>query len=528
MAEAQAEQTYTLSAEHVAEMLRAIRECSPDGYQCFYELVLNRVPPRHVMRWIERIFEAWKAGRPILNEAFRGSTKTTAVTQILASYLIGLFPEKTGMIVQVGDEIAKDNADQIAGIIQHNPGWRVAFAHVVPDEAKGWGDKGYWVKRTDVDYGDWTRLRTAADPTFVGYGYTSDAIIGKHPSNFLFIDDILNEDNTRSARELAHVKSVYSGTIWPTRDPNDPLTVMSFTPWNDNDVYADAKRTGMFEQMLTPVYVRTVNDKTGEAVWGEAVWPEVMGREKVEKKRQEDITGGVEFARMYLLDLTARAKRVYKYQLYPAHLMNPQWTMTGGCDFAEADDPAKRDGGHSHYALAYLAETPEAFVVVYDGVLEQWSQAEGEQAIRNAQTIFPVWRYTVIEGDGKGETFYNMLYRQPGMKVMCVKTGGKNKAERQVKGLGPWLESGRLRVSSGESPFLDKLRDFMNKYPAVDIHHPGWDAMDAVLTGARGMPHLATVTADGTRPDNPYGARKKRENPVAAFGRMASFEPDQE
>lgn len=143
MSDATAEQTIVLTAEHVAQMLGVIRECSPDGYECFYELVLNRVPPRHVMRWIRQIFKSWKAGRPILNEAFRGSTKTTAVTQILGSYLIGLFPEKTGLIIQVGDEIAKDNADQIAGIIKHNPGWKVAFGNVVPDEEKGWGDKGY-------------------------------------------------------------------------------------------------------------------------------------------------------------------------------------------------------------------------------------------------------------------------------------------------------------------------------------------------------------------------------------------------
>ena len=508
MSEAQAEQTITLSAEQVGQMLGVIRECSPDGYECFYELILNKVPPRHVMEWIGEIFKSWRAGRSVLNEAFRGSTKTTAVTQILGSYLIGLFPEKTGLIVQVGDEIAKDNADQIAGIIKHNPGWKVAFGNIVPDEAKGWGDKGYWVKRTDIDYGEWTRLKADKDPTFVAYGYTSDAIVGKHPSNFLFIDDIHNEDNTRSAREMAHVKSIYSGTIWMTRNPNYPLTVISFTPWNDNDLYSDVKRTGTFDHILTPVY-----DKAGEPVW-----PEEMPRERIEKQRQEDITGGVEFARMLMLDLTARAKRVYKYQLYPAHLMNPQWPITGGCDFAEADDPRQRDAGHSHYALAYLAETPEGFVVVYDGVLEQWSQAEGEQAIRNAQTIFPGWRYTVIEGDGKGETFYNMLYRQPGMKVMCVKTGGKNKAERQVNSLGPWLESGRLRVSSGKSKFLDALRNFMNKYPAVGMHDPGWDAMDAVLTAARGMPHLATAVVDGTRPDNPYSPKLKRENPVSSFG----------
>ena len=509
----------------VDDVLARVREVvrgglSVEGYEFFYELVLNKPVPKHVSGWVRDVIAAWRAGKPLLAEAFRGSTKTTAITQILGAYLIGLEPHKTGLVVQAGDDIARDNAKNVATIIEHNPGWRALFSEVVPDKQMGWGDEGYWVKRTDMDYGDWTRLRADKDPTFVGYGYTSSAIIGKHPSNFLFIDDILNEENTRSGREQDHVKRVYSGTIWPTRDPGNPLTVVSFTPWTDNDVYADAKRTGMYAAVRTPVYTEAGGTPPGVA--GAPVWPEMMPRDKVEQKRKEDITGGVEFARMYLLDLTAMAKRVFKYHLYPAHLINTSWPMGGGVDFAEANNPMQRDSGHSHFAMAYLAKLPEGGAVVFDGVLEQWSQAEGENAVVRGQAMFPNWSQSVIEGDGKGETFFNMLYQKPEMKVYMLKSGGKSKADRLVNGLGPWLESGRLRVSSGESKFLDKLRDFMNKYPAVDKHHPGWDAMDSVYWAARGMPEVLVMPkAEGAAPSI-WGeaAKAKHSSPFSEFGKQ--------
>ena len=50
----------------------------------------------------------------------------------------------------------------------------------------------------------------------LGLGYKSRAIIGKHPTGVLLIDDIHDENNTRSGRELEMVRQVLAGTILPT------------------------------------------------------------------------------------------------------------------------------------------------------------------------------------------------------------------------------------------------------------------------------------------------------------------------
>src|SRR5690606_16370596 len=95
--------------------------------------------------------------------------------------------------------------------------------------------------------------------------------------------------------------------------------------------------------------------------------------------RLSDITAGKsEYPRMYLLDLTAGANRVYQFQTYPADLINHGWPMVGGVDYASVADPTKRSPEQSHFALAYVAKTPENTAVVVDGALEQCSQAEAE------------------------------------------------------------------------------------------------------------------------------------------------------
>lgn len=496
-----------LDSRLIPAIQQVVREDSPDGFLAFYRLVLNRKPPAHVKEWVRAIFEAREARQDIALEAFRGSTKTT-VLLALCAYWHGLYPHKTGMIIQSGDDAAKDSSNFFKKLIESNAAWKICFPGVVPDKETGWGEGGYWLKREDMDYSEFIRMRTSKDPTFVAYGYTSGAIVGKHPSLYILVDDILNEENTRSSREHEHVEKVFNGTIMPTRTL-ETFSMLAFTPWFDGDLYRKAVQTGAYRHVFTNVY--------GKGTTGTSIWPEGMPDEEIKRREKQDTTGGVEFARMYLLDLTARTRRIFKYQSYPAHLVNTSWPMVGGCDYADAPDPTRRHNTSSHFALAYVAKLPEGGAVVYDGVVEQWTQAESEGSIARAQAMFPNWEHTVIETDGKGLTFYNMLYRRPEMKIYPIKTGGRSKASRLVNELGPWLESGRIRISDADTPFLNAARNFMNKYPTVEEHDKGWDVMDAIYDAAMGMPDVLVVPPiRDTLPG--YERRTRQANPWASLG----------
>jgi hypothetical protein len=64
--------------------------------------------------------------------------------------------------------------------------------------------------------------------------------------------------------------------------------------------------------------------------------------------------------------------------------------------------------------------------VVVDGIFEQCTQAEAELHLKKPQDIFKQWKFTVLEGDGIGETFYtSLMMRNPGLKVSMMKRQGK-------------------------------------------------------------------------------------------------------
>lgn len=483
-----------------------INSDTPGGYFAFYAAVHNRACPKHARRMIRHIYAARAEGRDWGIEAFRGSTKTTTVLTYMA-YQLGLRPHLEWAMFQAGDDLAHENMSFLADLIENNVGWKACFPNVVPDKAVTWGDKGYEVKRTDMDYGEWRRLRTK-DPCFVGYGYKSK-IIGHHPRGGIIIDDIHDEENTASDRELARVKKLFSGTIIPMANPTEeggsttPVGLVG-TPWNRQDVLMTAKATGQYAWLSIPA----------RGADGTLAWPEMFSDAVLDGIRAKDLTAGkTEFPRMYLLDLAAGSNRVYKFQSYPADRIGHAWPMVGGVDYASVADPTKRNPEQSHFALAYVAKTPEGGAVVVDGVLVQCSQAEAEGHLVAAQGAFPGWLHAGIETDGKGEDFYQLCFRNPGLRVVPYKVGGRlSKADRQYRWLGPPLQFGRLRLSDAETPFLNNLRRFLVEYPNVSEHDPGWDAADAVVQAVLQMPDTFAVAPPG---DGAFAPKRRVGNPFA-------------
>ena len=107
---------------------------SPVGFENFYQVVFDRELPEHALNeWVKPIYSGRKKGLGTVVEAFRGSTKTTTLTIAWVAFRIGHEPQKSNLLIQVGDDIAKDNAQQIAELIAYNPGWKRVFPRVSPD-----------------------------------------------------------------------------------------------------------------------------------------------------------------------------------------------------------------------------------------------------------------------------------------------------------------------------------------------------------------------------------------------------------
>jgi phage terminase large subunit-like protein len=435
------------------------------GFATFYGLVFGRQVPDHAMEWVEGIYEgrAYKKGAVI--EAFRGSTKTTTITIAFAAFRIGLEPHNSNLLIQVGDDIATDNSSQVADIIEHNPGWKLVFPHVVPDKEKGWGAGGYEVKRTDMDYGEWRKLRTetSKDPTLIGLGYKSRAIIGKHPTGVLLVDDINDENNTRSQRELAGVLKILLGTIFPTITPTT-WVIFTGTPWTRDDVLAYVKATGQFKKLFTPVM-------EGERL----AWPEMFSWEEIERQRK--LAGELEFARMFLLDLSAaegvNLRREWLHE-YPYEKIGEDWGVVMGVDYASTQDKI-RDQKRDYFALAVGRIIPGGGVVLVDGLREQLSQGEATNRVRAIAMQYPTLSMIGVENVGKGEEFFSLLRTTTNLPVMPFHAS-KSKGKRFEKEMAPAFQFSRAWISDAITPFV---KDFITEWIRwPDGEHD--DTLDAV------------------------------------------------
>ncbi len=506
-----------MSKTDITPQIKEILADTPKGFDLFYAFIHGTPLPKHALTWIEELYNAREKKRGIVIEAFRGSTKTTTLTTYLA-YRIGLEPQKANLIIQVGDDIASDNSSSVADIIENNNMWKLIFPHVVKDKPMGWSPRGFEVKRTDMDYNEWRRLNAKRkDPTFIGLGRTSRAIIGKHPDGMLLIDDIDDENTTASDRERIKTQKVLTGTIFPTITPGITMPVMIGTPWTTKDTIAYVKSTGQFEHCKTPVY-----DKDGEPAW-----PEVYGHKEINAQKQ--LAGELEFARMFLLDLEAtkgiNLKAEWLHE-YPHLEVDSSWPVVMGIDYASTEDKLKNKG-RDYFALAVGRLIPGGGCILVDGIRKHLSQGEAVGATQEWAAMYPTTQIIVVEREGSGGQFIELLRYNTNLPIHTASTADKitpetpsarNKGDRFQKQMSPLFQFSRVWITDAITEFMNHFRNEWLLWPRAEYD----DTLDATYY----MCYAAMLQGALARPALPKPARRwyalepepTPENPWALLG----------
>lgn len=494
-----------------AEARRIVLSDSPDGFGMYFGWAHNHPLPDHALSWIDGIYEAHAQHKGIAIEAFRYSSKTTILTQHFTSYRIGLEPAKTNLLIQIGDDMANDNSSKVADIIESNSAWKIFFPHVVPDTPRGWGQKGYHVKLDDIDYAEWIREQ-GKDPTFVGYGYDSSVVIGRHPNGVLVVDDINNQNNTTSVRELERVNKVLTSTIFPTIDPTQTWIIFVGTPWVRDDAIDYVKKTGRFVSYVKPI----AEDKDGKPKWpgGEPVWPERFGPEEIEFQRE--LNGEMEFARMFLCSREAAEGLTLRREWlreYPFEKISDTWPVLFGVDYASTSDKSA-SSRRDFFSLSIGAVTPEGKIVLIDGVHEHFTQAEAEQCVISQAKLYEGRIQLIgIENVGSGMEFYNlMLRRAPMLPFFPCKTYNHPKAFRFEKQMAPLWQRGQIMISDAVTPYLQVFRKEWCVWHSPNEHD---DTLDATfyMTDVATQGYVNFQMAEtGT-----LAPKRKQKNPFTTF-----------
>ena len=469
----------------------------------------NNVLPIHCVNWIWNLYAARDEKLGFANEAFRFSLKTTLLTGYFTSYFIGCHPERTNLFIQDNDVKATKNSKFVADHIAHSNEWKLFFPSVRPDTSMGWGAQGYYVKRTDMDYGEWRR-GSELDPTLVGAGYKSSDILGMHPTGLLIIDDIHNYNNTRSQRELNAVLGTWEATIKPAR-VKETIEIYNYTPWVDGDIGDKIKANRYYRHITTQIC------EGGDIT--KPIWAEKYGTKELERLKEDHTPS--EWARMFLCDKTAMRGVILKREwLEPwySHLeVKDDWPVIIGVDYASIHD-IQETKGRDYFALAVLRKVPGGGLILVDGVRAHFTQGQAEDEVVSWADLYEKRLHRIgVEAIGKGEEFYYSLLKMAKMPLRKNKVGNMSKALRVEKGLAPLFRKGRLYLS--DEPGNEFIKHFVDEWLAWDgTGRTGDDCLDAVYHAvlcAKGN----VLPAQFVDADVQGLGEKVMSNPMLAFSR---------
>lgn len=506
-----------VKAEHLKQLaVIASSEGVLGAFEAYYEGVHGNKLLPHNVEAAKEAFRAFEDGDIFLYHAARGFRKTTTFIVTMASWMIGLYPEKTSLITGANDSNAINIAKNIAQIVESHPFFKMCFPHVVIDKDRGWGADGYWVKNTKYTQEEWVKQQAKIiDPTFVGGGYKSSIINGRHPSLLLMVDDLHDIDSSSSVTERESIKTVFLTQILPTAlKENDKLVtkiVMTGVPFAKDDTYEILKQSGGCRFVSVPamkrapegegVFIDGVNKKTNVVYedvsgWWHLTCPEIMGQKSIVVERAKSKSA---FWQMYMLDMNTAKTMGLTYYEYDSSKIGFALPTVGGAD-PTSIDPDKEVGGQkrSSFALCYLSKLPMGGAVITGGVLKPMGMVAAKDAILQAQAMFSNWETTGVEDVGSGKLF--MQYLRTDSRVRFLPSNIKDPKSGRVKDkktrfdseVAPWLESGIIRISSERTPFLDALRYGFENFFDLDPNkpHESLDAMDSLYHAAKLIPEV--------------------------------------
>jgi hypothetical protein len=467
-----------VTVEVLEEIRRRVNEDSPRGFEWFYLLVRNVPLPRHGRRWVKELYSVRNRDgvARFVNEAFRGSTKTTIFTETFTAYQIGLYPYRSNLFIQASPTTAEEAASNVADIITDNAGWQMLFPHVVDDQEKGWGEKkGRWVKDTRYTKAEWQQMRHK-NPTLLAGTYKGSTVVGKHPTGVFIFDDINDRKNTESERLNAEVNDIVKDTIFPMLE-DSKWNIFNQTPWTKRDALQLVKDTGAWHHMKTPVlYINAegegehiVVEREGVViwdVWADLEWPEKFTVDLITTKFLEQGEKG--FFRMYLLDLAAIEgmwlKREWLHD-YPRDEVNRNWPCYIGVDYGSSADLIKSGRDPDYFSLTVTYKRPNGDFVVYDGFRGRLSQGEAEKKLVQYAMMHKSLQYIGIETDGSGREFYSLMARNTTLPLVECGTGGKSKGYRFEDIMAPYFQTARVWIAH---PFTSWIHTFIDEWVSYD------------------------------------------------------------
>ena len=443
---------------------------SAAGFALFFLTTTGMPFAAHHIDWADFVWECFAARVGAIIEAFRGSGKSIFM-RILMAYLIGLYPEKSSLIIRSAATPAQKTAEGIAKIIANHHGWGLWFPPVEPKSKPGqaggeWSaQSGYSVVDRSVEDDIWQVIEAArTSPTLTKFGLGSKSVLGSRVTLAMLADDLHDEENSASPVQLENMITRFQEIVENSRTPESRLVIIG-TPWGLEDLLQQLPRTGEYRKIRTPITIEGTYPGTPK-------WPEHYDAEAIDKLYNKDLSPGkIGFKRNQLLDLTADIDQLFSWRYYDGKIED-FWLVRMGIDFAHLEAGATAQG-RSYFAITVTLQEPiSGSWIVVDGYVGQLSMSQAERIVLDLYNKYgrkPRVEAIVVEKAGDGRLFLEQLARLPvDMPLLGEPTGGIAKEVRWEATLEPALAGERILIHDNKThPYLDKVIKALSMYPNI-------------------------------------------------------------
>ena len=224
--------------------LEIIRSGTAEGLVLFYNLIFSdkgwTLPP-HLIPIAKALMDERIRNLQIIIGP--GAGKSVLISIIYPLYKLALNPDEAILGISAGESLITSFIQTVMEIIEHSPVFRIMFPNVRPDKGMGWSlERGMFVTGRKVGN---------SNPSYWGSGIASKALVGKH-GTLVVLDDIHDDENSRTVGGREGVLRVYRNTIIGRSDPRGTRFVISGRRWHPDDIYGTLEKEGNFVVMTLP------------------------------------------------------------------------------------------------------------------------------------------------------------------------------------------------------------------------------------------------------------------------------------
>ncbi|MDZ7815307.1 MAG: phage terminase large subunit [Planctomycetota bacterium] len=334
------------------------------------------------------------------------------------------------------------NPDIRVLIVSNTMGQAKAFlreiaAHLQREEIeKLWGPrKGERWTETEIQL---PRKRVAKEPTVTAVG-TGGAIISRH-YDLIICDDIIDEENSSSARQREKVRTWFYKTLMPCLEPDGRMHIIG-TRWHYGDLYGELSKRWKLR-------IDRAIDREGKVLW-----PDKFSADTLAAVREQ--AGERIFNCQYNNDPSGYEGAIFKYKHF--RFYEPGTQPSGLRCFCGVDLAVSQSETADYFAHAVVGLDDDGQIYVLEVFRDRLTFHRQVEFILSRATLYKPMRIAV-ESFAYQKAMVQEIMRRSTVPVQPMQEG-KDKVARAWR-LAAHFEQGRVFVPTDSGELQEELMQF--------------------------------------------------------------------